>query len=300
MRALGAQPATTLLHLIFFSRPLHIRDRRYRRAPRCKSAPASSASHLANPRQPAALPSCIFVTLFHNRAISPHAQPRRKHTCALPGQTAAREGKGEWALPASRQTKDDEHGQPDQRGKTLQTRRNQAMTGFLYTKPPPELKFYPCGGNVFNARGAVIVLQKEERELPDLEFYRFDFYLKYQGEVVEEAQFIIEQLINLHADLRGSEPSWREQGEVAMELAEDDRGGEGRLQLSDYLAALNYWAPCVDPTLRSLKTEEELKGKFSMTMDGIGVVRHYFETDWVVLREHSPVRMDFKHVYKKF
>lgn len=171
------------------------------------------------------------------------------------------------------------------------------MTEFLYTKPPAELKFFPCGSDLFYARGAVVVFEKEKGQLPDLLFFRFNFQLHCKNRIIDKASFVLEMLCNLHTSAFGTSPSWDEEAQAALAFEENELKEEGKIYVRDHYAALNYWQNEVDKTFEGMKTENELKLGFAQAMSHVYVVRHYFEADWIIMDGDEPVKIDFRNVY---
>lgn len=170
---------------------------------------------------------------------------------------------------------------------------------FLYTQPPKEIKFYPCKTGVYSARGGIILKNKEQRELPQLQFYRFDFFLKLEGSIITSAAFHLDQLTNLAVEGGEAESlSWKEERQEAIEMVQSCIETNGEMDIGEFSHAINYWFPTVDISLEDIKDIKELKQGFSCALGNIFVVRHYFETEWVILTQPDKIRIDFKDVYK--
>jgi hypothetical protein len=170
---------------------------------------------------------------------------------------------------------------------------------FLYTQPPKEIKFYPCKVDTYSARGGIILMDKEQAKLPNLKFYRFDFFLKLHKDVISNAVFHLDELVNL--SLEGGEIetlSWKTEREEALDMVESCIKTNGEMDIGHFSAAVNYWQPAVENFLDNLKTVDELKQEFSSLMKEEFVVRHYFETEWVILTQPI-IKIDFKNIFKK-
>ena len=171
------------------------------------------------------------------------------------------------------------------------------MKRFLYTPPPPFIKFYPCKAGVFAARGAVVVASKSENKLPQLEHFRFEFFIGCEHGKIEQAHFAIDELCSL-ADLENKgKPSWKDEREEADLMLQDHLNYDGMMSVAEYDSAINLWVMCANDSYSEIENEKHLKQCFSMTTEDIYVVRHYFETDWIIL-DNQEMKIDFRDVYK--
>ena len=142
-------------------------------------------------------------------------------------------------------------------------------------------------------------MNKGQGELPQLQFYRFDFFLKLKGSIISGAAFNLDELTNLA--IEGGEVeslSWKEERQEALEMVQSCIETNEEKDIGEFSRAINYWSSIVEGSLENLKSIDELKKGFSVALGEIFVVRHYFETEWVILAHSDQIKLDFKDVYK--
>ena len=170
---------------------------------------------------------------------------------------------------------------------------------YLLTQPPKALKFYPVRKDAFNARGAIVVMDKSTGFAPDLHFYRYDFFLSVKNnKEIKKAYFFIDKLTNYHIEATGEELLWSEEREAVSDMMDDYLENDGKFYVGEHEKALCSWQEEVKYGFDAIESEVDLKKNFSWLMDGVFVVRHYFETEWVILTGDNPIKINFKDVYK--
>lgn len=165
---------------------------------------------------------------------------------------------------------------------------------FLYTQPPSALKFFPVKKDVYLSRGAVVVMDKREGSLPELVFYRFEFWLHMKGGIVADAKFTLEELRNFEEATLGTHLTWAEIREDTFTFLAEAEARQGGMDIEDHGGAIHYWSPYFDKSFSGMESFDELKSNFIRLIDGVFVVCHYFETEWVILTGKTPIKINFR------